>query len=104
MTSESHSLPIAADVNLVEALHDETELVKQLQADKDVIRSQERNTAYERDIDVLEELNGKLVEALQQLYNECVDAGFVCAEDYNWPKAMSDARAALAAAEGREGT
>ena len=40
----------------------------------------------------------QLRAALEQLLKECDLAGFDGARDYNWPKAIADARAALAAA------
>jgi hypothetical protein len=35
------------------------------------------------------------------LLNEVEEAGFGGAKDFNWPKSISDARAAIAAAEGK---
>jgi len=44
-------------------------------------------------------LNGaqcaRLRAALKQLYHEACEAGFLTARDYNWPRAMADAREAL---------
>jgi hypothetical protein len=37
----------------------------------------------------------RLAHALKQLLLECLAAGFDDAHDYNWPKAIADARAAL---------
>jgi len=42
----------------------------------------------------------ELYEALAQLLHECVEAGFDAARDYNWPKSLADASAALAKARG----
>jgi hypothetical protein len=39
-----------------------------------------------------------LYAALTQLLHECIQAGFETATDYNWPKSLADARAALTAA------
>ncbi len=37
--------------------------------------------------------------ALQQLLHECLQAGFGVANDYNWPKSIEDACAAIAEVE-----
>jgi hypothetical protein len=42
----------------------------------------------------------ELYAALAQLLHETVEAGFESARDYNWPKSLADARAALAKAKG----
>lgn len=41
------------------------------------------------------EIAEKLRLALQQLLKEVIAAGFESADDYNWPKAIADAKLAL---------
>jgi hypothetical protein len=40
----------------------------------------------------------QLYQALVQLLNETREAGFETATDYNWPKSITDAKAAILAA------
>jgi hypothetical protein len=44
----------------------------------------------------------QLYDALTQLLAEVISAGFETAEDYNWPKSIADARAAIARAQFHE--
>lgn len=47
------------------------------------------------EIDRLRTIVADMDEALRQLLHEVVEAGFDTAKDYNWPKSIADARAAL---------
>jgi hypothetical protein len=71
--------------------------IEQLVAAERAIASHEMDEAHVRKATAA-------YEALAQLLHEAVQAGFDNAQDYNWPRAIADARAALAKAVGEQST
>ena len=66
-----------------------------------ILRRSDIGTAMETELtaDALaaarEEGRQEILPALRQLYHEVIEAGFEHARDYNWPKAIADAKVIL---------